>query len=589
MEILLFIIVLFFFISGAPLFAVILGFALLGDHWTARPFWQEVGNNVVNIFGMGTGDKAKMLTPIPLFILTGYVLAEAKTADRMVRAAKAALGWLPGGLAVVTIFACAIFTTFTGASGVTIVALGSLILPSLIKEKYPERFSLGLVAGTGSVGLLFPPAVPLIVYAIVYGIAFQGVRKEDPTAIPVDLERFLFAGIVPGLVLIGILCIFAIIVAKRRGVPRHPFDFGELWRSVGAAIPEIIFPFLIIAGLAMGIDIAEISALAVVYIVLVEVAYYRDFRVRDLVKISRESMALVGAIFIIIFSATALASFFVNADIPQKLVDLFTANIATDQWWLFLLAVNVILLMAGMVMDIFSAIVIIVPLLAIPANKYGINPYHLGIIFLLNLEIGYITPPVGLNLFVTSFKFRKPMVDVTRATLPFLMCMVIALVIVTYIPALTVVPPEKPTGTAGVLVEMVHTKHETLGAVSQVTLPDGKVKKLEECDKIEDPLAQGNCQSLFLDVTTCRKKGGPDAKKCEADAIQHYVDSLKSGLDDVDLLANPGDDDDAGGAVGPGSDDDLLGPGGDDDDGDGAVLEPPPGEDEQLQPPSESP
>ncbi len=582
MELLILVLILFFFfISGAPLFGVILGVALVGDHMGGgggRPLFSDVGTNVLDIFSMGMRDKAAMLTPIPLFILTGYILAEAKTAERMVRAARAALGWLPGGLAVVTIFACALFTTFTGASGVTIVALGGLILPALIKEQYPERFSLGLVAGTGSVGLLFPPAVPLIVYSIVYGLAYQGVRKEDPTAIPVDLERFLFAGIVPGLVLLAILCIFVVIVAKRRGVPRHAFDFGELGRALSASIPELIFPFLIIAGLAKGIDIAEISALAVVYILIVEVVYYRDIRLRDLVKISRESMALVGAIFIIIFAATALANYFVTAQIPNKLVTLFTSNIATDQWWLFLLAVNVILLMAGMVMDIFSAIVIIVPLLAIPANKYGINPYHLGIIFLLNLEIGYITPPVGLNLFVTSFKFRKPMVDVTRATMPFLFCMILALGIVTYIPALTVVPPEKPTGTAAVLVEMVHTQHETLGVVAQVTLPDGTIKKFTECEAIADQLGRDKCEGVFLDVTNCRKKGGPDAKKCETEALEAYVKSVSSDIDNIDLLANPAGD---GG-------DELLAPGGDDDDDDddGAVLEPPPGEDEPLQPPS---
>ena len=582
MELIALVLILFFFfISGAPLFGVILGVAMVGDHLggSGRPFFSEVGTNVLDIFSMGMRDKASMLTPIPLFILTGYILAEAKTAERMVRAARAALGWLPGGLAVVTIFACAIFTTFTGASGVTIVALGGLILPALIKEQYPERFSLGLVAGTGSVGLLFPPAVPLIVYSIVYGLAYQGVHKEDPTAIAVDLERFLFAGIVPGLVLLAILCIFVVIVAKRRKVPRHAFDAKELGRAMGASIPELIFPFVIIAGLVKGIDLAEISALAVVYILIVEVVYYRDIRLRDLVKISRESMALVGAIFIIIFAATALANYFVTAQIPNKLVSLFTSNIATDQWWLFLLAVNVILLMAGMVMDIFSAIVIIVPLLAIPANKYGINPYHLGIIFLLNLEIGYITPPVGLNLFVTSFKFRKPMVDVTRATMPFLFCMVLALALVTYIPALTIVPPEKPNGTAQILVDMVHKKHETLGAVEQLTMPDGKVKKLSDCEAMKDPLNKDRCEGLFLEVTACRKKTGPEAKECEAEAFKSFLKSASTDIDDMDLLANPDQGGDDGGSG------DLMGPGGDDDDGDGELLEPPSGEDQILEPP----
>ncbi|HUH01485.1 MAG TPA: TRAP transporter large permease, partial [Kofleriaceae bacterium] len=366
MEYLLLLGVVGLFLSGAPLFAVIVGFSLVGGMATTRgEIWESFGTNLVDVISMGTSDKAKILSTIPLFIFIGYVLAAGKTADRMVRAAQSALGWLPGGLAIVTIFACAAFTTFTGASGVTIVALGSLILPSLIKEKYPERFSLGLVAGTGSVGLLFPPAVPLFVFSTMYGLAFQGVVKEYPNATPLDAGRWLFAGIVPGLVLCGILCFYAVAVAVRHKVPRHKFDPREFGRAMFTALPELLLPVLIIGGLAKGIDVPEIASLAVVYVVLIEVFLYKDVRIRDLAAISKDSMALVGAIFIIIFTAQGLANYFVTAGIPEAMVRFFTEHIDQHQWWLFLLAVNLILIIAGMVMDIFSAIVIIVPLLAL--------------------------------------------------------------------------------------------------------------------------------------------------------------------------------------------------------------------------------
>lgn len=544
LELFLCALLLAMFLSGAPLFAVILGFALLGDIWSPRPFWEDLSLNVVDVVSLGNSPKSETLVPIPLFIFAGYILAESRTADRLLTAARTGLGWMPWGLSWVTIAACALFTTFTGASGVTIVALGGLLLPSLLKDGYPDRFATGLVAGTGSVGLLFPPAVPLFVFATVYGWSYQGVLEQNPEALPLEMDRFILAGVVPGVVLCAIIGLFCAYVAIKYKVPSHKFEGRKFARAMAASLPELALPFLVIYVLIAGnVGIPEVSAFAVLYVLFIEMVVYRDIKPRDLIKITRESMALTGAIFIIIIAATALANTFVNVDLPTKIVHLFTDNISTENWWLFLLAVNVILLLAGMLMDIFSAILIIVPLLALPADSYGIDPYHLGVVFLLNLEIGYITPPVGLNLFITSLKFRKPMVDVTRATLPFLTCMVVALVLVTYLPALTVVPPAKRRGTVSGLHQIVKDGKSTLGAVAEIRLPDGTMKALSSCKAEDADKPIKSCENLFLDVTECRKKTPADlAKRCEDEAIAGYLDTA-GGSSGSDLLTPSGDDD----------------------------------------------
>lgn len=502
------------FVSGAPLFAVMLAAAALGAVSLPRPFSSEFDGMIEHVLNVGLGDQVQVMSTIPLFIYAGYLLAEARTADRLVRFANALLGWVPGGLAIVTIGTCALFTVFTGASGVTIIALGGVLMPALVRNGYPERFSIGLIAGTGSVGLLFPPALPLFIYGTVYGLT-----NLEPELW--DTRRFLFAGIVPGMVLVGMLSAVAVTVAVVKKLPRQRFSFGELLKSFLAALPELVVPFGVIGGLAVGFALPEIAALTVLYVIILEVVVLRMLEPRVLWTTSREAMAMVGAIFIIIFASTAMTNFMVTADVPKKLVAWTQAHVSSKI--VFLLAINGILLVVGTVMDIFSAIVVVLPLIAPIAKAYGIDPYHLGVIFLLNLEVGYLHPPVGLNLFISSVKFQRPITEVMWATVPFLVTMIVALLTVTYVPALTVVPEPERRGMVTNLAQLVHDAAEEGRAVKEVALVDAAgaplkdasgapvVRKLAACAGIKDDTARDTCQSLFFDVSGCKTTPQPDA------------------------------------------------------------------------------
>jgi C4-dicarboxylate transporter DctM subunit len=540
------------FISGAPLFTVMIGAAILGALWLvqtgiasgARPsdtFDAEFDGMVADILRVGLGDQVQVMSTIPLFIYAGYLLAEAKTADRLVRFANALLGWVPGGLAIVTIVTCALFTVFTGASGVTIIALGGVLMPALIKNGYPKRFSMGLIAGTGSVGLLFPPALPLFVYGTVYGLT----RLEPELW---DTRRFLFAGIVPGIVLITMLSLVAVTVAVIRKLPRQRFVFSELGKSFLVALPELIIPVGVIGLLAAGFGLPEVAALTVVYTIVLELGALRMLKPTQLWTTSHEAMAMVGAIFIIIFGSTVLTNFMITAEVPQKLVAWTQAHVESKI--VFLLAINVLLLVVGTVMDIFSAIVVVLPLIGPIAKAYGIDPYHLGVIFLLNLEVGYLHPPVGLNLFITSVKFQRPITEVMWATIPFLITMIIALLTITYVPQLTVVPEAERTGPVNTLVSIVKVGHEEakvsikdiqLVDVNGTVLKDRKgqpiVRHFKDCIPITDESKQTACQKLFFDVTDCvPNPAAKDARQeaCANRAIAAWTASQMNG-DELDL------------------------------------------------------
>ena len=541
MTTLLIILLILAFLSGAELFAVMLGASALGALSATRGFTVEFDGMIATMFGVGTGDQATVLSTIPMFIYAGYILAESKTADRLVRFANALMGWMPGGLAIVTIGTCALFTTFTGASGVTIVALGGVLMPALVRHGYPQRFSIGMMAGTGSVGLLFPPALPLFIYGTVYGLT--NLHPEIW-----DTRRFLFAGIVPGIVLVTCLSIVAVFTARK--LPRQKFELGELGRSFLAAAPELFIPFGVILGLALGFALPEIAALTVIYVIVLEAGILRMIKPKALWSLSRESMVMVGAIFIIILASSAFTNYLVTEEVPKKLVEWTQQYV--DSKIVFLLALNVLLLFVGMIMDIFSAIVIVLPLIGPIAKHYGIDPYHLGVIFLLNLEVGYMTPPVGLNLYISSAKFQKPVIDVIRAVIPFMLTTLVALLLVTYVPALTVVPePERKSPVSTLRAIVVEGIVESMVSITQLELVDATgakllddkgqsiVRKFADCAPIEDDTAKTVCQDLFFDVTDCIPQGTyaaatPEDRTCANKAIADWVVSNLNG-DPLDL------------------------------------------------------
>jgi C4-dicarboxylate transporter DctM subunit len=400
---------------GAPLFAIIGAVTLLC--FSAEGIDPSV--MMVDVTRIATNPT---LVAIPLFTFAGYVLAESKAPTRLVNLTRALVGSFPGGLAVVVLLTCALFTAFTGASGVTIVALGGLLYPSLLKEGYPERFALGLITTSGSLGLLFPPSLPIILYALVGTLS---------------IDKLFVAGLVPGALLVLILSGFAVMRGWRFNVPRHPFVFREAIAAIRATAWEIPLPVIIVGGIYSGLFTAtEAAAVTAFYALVVEVFVYRDLHLfRDIPRVMKESMLLVGAIVMIICVAMGLTNFLIDQEIPNKLFE-FTRSFVTSPA-MFLVVLNIFLILVGMMMDIFSAILVVVPLIMPIAEAYQINQVHLGIIFLTNLEIGYLTPPVGLNLFISSLRFKRPLFSVVRATLPYIAVLLVALLVITYVPGLS--------------------------------------------------------------------------------------------------------------------------------------------------------
>lgn len=371
------------------------------------------------------------LVTIPLFTFAGFVMAHSNAADRLVRVARAWLGWLPGGLAIVVIATCAFFTTFTGASGVTIIALGGLLFPMLVSEKYPEDFSLGLITGSGSIGLLFPPSLPIILYGIVA---------------TVSIDKLFIAGILPGLLMTSVLSAYAFFVARKNKVERTSFVFAEAVASARAAIWELLVPAVVLVSIYGGfVTIAEASAIAAVYVLFVEVVITKDIKLlpdkenpdaeNTLPVVIRESMVMVGAILVILGVALGLTNYLIQEQVPQQMLEVIQTHV--DSKFTFLILLTIFLLIVGCLMDIFSAIVVVVPLITPIAAEYGVDPIHLGIIFLANLEIGFITPPVGLNLFIASLAFDRPVVALYRMALPFLLLLLCALMVITFVPELS--------------------------------------------------------------------------------------------------------------------------------------------------------
>lgn len=362
------------------------------------------------------------LPAIPLFTLAGFLLAEGQSSKRLLRVFRACVGWMPGGTAVVCAVVCAFFTAFTGGSGVTILALGALLFRALQEDAYPERFSLGLLTATGSLGLLFAPALPLILYGIVA---------------QVSIEDLFIGGAVPGLVLLGLVAAWGVREGIRCGAKRSAFSWRELAGALNEGKWELVMPvFVLVAflgGLATPVETAALTAL---YAFVMQCFIHRDLSVtKDVPRVLHHCVVLVGGVMIILGVAMGLTSYMVDAEVPARLVEWTQAHVHSPL--VFLLVLNLFLLVVGCMMDVFSAIVVVVPLIVPVSQAFGIDPIHLGIIFIANLELGYLTPPVGLNLYLSSYRFGKPLMEVTRATIPMMLILLFGVLVITYVPWLT--------------------------------------------------------------------------------------------------------------------------------------------------------
>ena len=433
MDILIVLLIVVLALLGAPLFAIFAAAAML---LFAQLDDTSITGAAADIFSEKFGESPLLVT-IPLFTFAGYLMAESGTPRRLVRVSRAWFGWMPGGLAMVCLVASAFFTTFTGGSGITIVAIGGLLFPALVSENYPEKFSLGLVTSGGSLGLLFPPSLPIVIFAVVASV---------------EMEKLFLAGIIPGVVTVVALAIYAAYIGvKNPSIPRQGWDTKEAMASLREVFWELMLPVALIAALVFGVlRIHEAAAFTAFYVLVIEVFVYRDVTIRgDLPRIVKESMTLVGAILTILATAVGFTGYLIQDQLPMKILEAMGTMI--DSKIAFLLALNIFLLVVGMLMDIFSAIVVVVPLILPIAREFGVNDYHLGIVFLLNLEIGYMTPPVGLNLFISSFRFGKPITALYRAVLPFIALLLVALIVTTYVEDLSLMLlPEEDRQTVGI-------------------------------------------------------------------------------------------------------------------------------------------
>jgi C4-dicarboxylate transporter DctM subunit len=406
---------------GMPLFAVIAAVALLGFHFAG----YDLIAVAVEYYRLG--DRPGLIA-IPLFTLAGYLLGESGTPGRLVRLSMALLGWLPGGLAIVALVACAFFTAFTGASGMTIVAIGAFLYPALVKAQYPRDYSLGLVTSSGSLGLLFAPSLPLILYGFVAG--------QLATTPAVTMRDLFLAGILPGLLMIAVLSVHAMWVGRALPRPATGFDAREVWAAVKEAKWELPLPIIVLGGIYSGeFAASEAAAVTTLYVIIVTVLIKKEISFGKLPELMAEAMRLVGAILIILGAAGALSNYLVDQEVPNHLFEFSRTHVHSP--WVFLLLINVVLLGVGMFIDIFSAIVILTPLLLPVAAAYGIHPVHFGIVMLANLQIGYFMPPAGMDLFIAAYRFKTGILTLAKACIPFFLLVGLALLVITWWPGLS--------------------------------------------------------------------------------------------------------------------------------------------------------
>ena len=420
---------------GAPIFSVLGGATLLY-------LWREdfpIAGVATSHYSMST---EALIPTIPLFTLAGYFMAESKASQRLVRVFQSFVGQFRAGPAIVTIFVCAFFTAFTGGSGVTILALGPLLMPVLTSAKYGDKPSLGLITGAGALGILFPPSLPIILYFIVANANVQT---------GISLEHMFLGGLIPGILMVGMMTIYSRRLVSKEAVAGKKFDWVESRSAVWEAKWELMIPVVAITALFSGVFSTPVAAAALtaLYALFVELVIHRELRpFKDLPRVMTECGLLVGGVLLILGVAMSFTKdFLVFAMIPDLAIEWGTANIESK--YVFLLALNCFLLLVGCLMDIYSAIVVVVPLLLPLGAAFGIDPIHLGIIFLANLELGYLTPPVGLNLFLSAYRFKRPVMEVAKASLPMLIVLAISVLLITYIPSLTTFLPNLVLGRSG--------------------------------------------------------------------------------------------------------------------------------------------
>jgi tripartite ATP-independent transporter DctM subunit len=405
-------------LMGAPVFTIITGIALTAIQ-SAGGEAEMVNNSIFSAF------TDTSIIAIPLFTLTGFILSESRAGHRLVHCFRSLLGWIPGGMIIATVIICAFFTSFTGASGVTILALGGILFTALSETSYPENFTIGLLTSAGCIGLLFPPSLPILL---------AGAASRT------NLVHLFLGALIPGCILIAAMIAIGIAASKKVKIPVEPFHFKTALPSLKESAAEILLPFFLIIGYFSGkFSLTEVGAISVIYVFIAEVLIRRDIKFSEFPKVFYKALPLIGGVLCIIAAAKALSYAIVDTQAPENFARWMRG--AVESKFLFLLLLNLALLAVGCLMNIFSAILVILPLVSPLGEAYGIDPVHLGIIFIMNLEVGFLTPPVGLNLFLSSYRFKKPFTEVCRYVLPFLLVQLAVLLLVTYIPILSTFLP----------------------------------------------------------------------------------------------------------------------------------------------------
>ena len=400
---------------GAPLFVVIAASAMWG-FFSAEYDLQIV---IIEFYRLA---ETPVLVAIPLFTLAGYLLSESKAPERLMELTQAWLGWLPGGLPMVALVACALFTAFTGASGITIIALGAILLPALKQAGYPENFNLGLVTTSGSLGLLFAPSLPLILYGIV---------AQQSASSSVSIDDLFLAGLLPGALMVVVLAGYSAVMSMGRSETRSRFDLGRALRATWATLLEIPLPVVVLGGIYSGLlAVSEAATVTAIYVLVTTVILRREISFKRLPGLVRESMMLVGAILIILGVSLASTNYVIDAGLPQQILE-WTQSVVNDRIW-FIALLIVILLLLGMLLDIFSALVIVVPILLPTAISFGMDPIHLGIVFLATMQLGYFTPPIGMNLFIAAYRFDRSIIELSRAAIPFFVLLLGCVLLIAY-------------------------------------------------------------------------------------------------------------------------------------------------------------